>query len=266
MLMDLVRHQLQLTGNSGKVPNPFGWGELTDQPEVGVLFKPGSGDRPNVLSVRPEVVQQRDPDGTERYHITAPADDPSVVDAIVNKLSERARKRGLVLSERSEPEVVRHIHPSLTYHRRMDMLGFVPGLLKIAYELTCMVIGDAYLDDPVGTEVRTFLMNYDPGKEIKWPRVRGSHGIGQSQDDLPFELNGQVLGALVFPMPGNGGMSVMINVLGVFCGTFEMSWINHGLTVKEALIVRIDPVTGRHLRLTWHEWFRDPPTGVKDPL
>jgi hypothetical protein len=152
--------------------------------------------------------------------------------------------------------VVRHVNPSLTYHQEMDLLGFVPGLLKIAYELMCMVIGEPYLNDPLATQMRTFLMTYDPGKDTEWPRVRGSHSIGPGQDDLLFDLNGQVLGALVFPRPDNEGISVTINVLDVFHGTFEMSNNNHGLTVAEALIVRIDPVTGEYARLTWREWFQ----------
>jgi hypothetical protein len=159
------------------------------------------------------------PDRKPGVNIRVDVDDLSKLGRIVN--SHITRAGGVPLSperiEEIEQELVheRIDNPQVSIPVSVDLNGYQRPLVKIAYELACLWLGDRYLDDPTARMFQACLLDKDPPADLgsRYP-FRGSippwwasEPIFPSWQDEPDSLIG--LG-LRYGAPGPIGVYVRV--------------------------------------------------------
>lgn len=180
------RAQLGLAGNSGEVPAVhemlLGVSKLADDPErrVQVAFNEATGQLDiRALYHASDVVM---PDGTKARQIIVDERDKDEIPKIIQR--ERQRHGMPPLSEGQlaaeftrltqhviaveNPRVLRELSFSFAYLRH--------AMLKIAYELAFLWLGEEYLDDLDAVALRTAICSADPTSTNALPAYVGDEG------------------------------------------------------------------------------------------
>lgn len=251
------RWRLGLAGNSGKVPDGvlamLGSGVMADDPEQRVrMFKnkaTGSYE-PRVLYREKTVTLQ---DGSRAQQV--------VIDASggadeVRKVIQRARKRAGVPPlpvEELERQVaaaiagVRTINqPEVKVSLQLDLERFKLALLKIAYELACIWLGDGYLGDPVAGTLRDAVMGRMP---LESSPIEGEMALGVAHLPVRFWAAEQdSLVAYAFAM-ADGRLSISLKVFGSMSGTVLVTrsagaYVREKLAIERIWFLHIDSAKG----------------------
>ncbi|WP_265589650.1 HNH endonuclease [Gluconobacter cadivus] len=162
------RAKLNLAGNSGSVPVWYEMflgkaqliGQTADQVHITFDKERGQLDTRQLKHVIESVM----PDGKKGLQITLDKRDQDQIPKIINR--ER-RRHGL--PPLPEQEIASHIEnltinkvekPIIKINHSIDFAFIRHSILKIAYELAFIWLGESYLDDPIATELRTSI--YSP--------------------------------------------------------------------------------------------------------
>jgi hypothetical protein len=178
----IKRAEFGMIDRAGRAIDPmrkmFGIGTLVNEPEKRIQLVPD----PNTGRLQPKMMYhstrtKRD-DGTEAIQITL---DESQIGE-VEKIIQRERKRaGLDPAPDHEIEaclaairqqITSIEQPEVLYSLRIDTYDFQRGICKVIYELACLWLGDAYLDDPVAEMFRNIILS---GTE---ERIQGQISLG----------------------------------------------------------------------------------------
>lgn len=173
LLIQLQRSDLGLAGQSGTVPDAInlvlGTTSMADDPaqRVRLLFNPASGKlEPRILPKRTTKVL---PDGLREESLTIDASTPpEEVKRILLRLHKRQgvpppsdetlnRKVAQILSQ-----IVTIEKPEVMGSLQVDDVGYKRAMLKIAYELACLWLGDAYPADPTAATLRNVILGRTP--------------------------------------------------------------------------------------------------------
>ena len=185
VLIKYRRGQLSLAGNSGNAPKAlevlFGNGTLADDPAQKVFVGTARDGSIDVrLLHKSETVTQED--GSVVRRISIDARDASQLPNILQRERKRAGLQPLaddVLAgevRRVLTAGVNRLEGYKVHHRvEIDTMKFRLGVLKIAYELAFIWLGDSYLSDPRAAEIRSVLLGK---QDISSSKLPGTITIG----------------------------------------------------------------------------------------
>jgi hypothetical protein len=173
------RADFGLAGNSGTVPMKhellLGIATLAEYPEwrVQTTFNKTTGKIDTRMI--PQVAELILPDGTKGAHIAVDARDADQIP----KLIQRARKRQDLAPASSEQlaidyeklisSVININNPKMVMKKSYDFSFVRHALVKIAYELAFLWLGETYLDDPSAADLRAAICSINPNSTDRLP-------------------------------------------------------------------------------------------------
>ena len=186
------RASLGLAGNSGLPPAPhellIGVHQLTDHPgRVQVTFNRATGKLD--LKALHHASDLITPDGTNVRQIIVDAKDIGQLGKIIKR--ERKRHRLPPLSDEQLAAKVRDAAESVTTitNPRVHVAKSVSfaylrhAMIKIAYELAFLWLGESYLEDPSAARLRAAICTADPASTDQYPAW-----VGDAEDCGAFEF------------------------------------------------------------------------------
>ena len=165
------RAELGLAGNSGTVPALhdllLGKATVVDQPERQVLVTFDQATKNLEIRPIPHATDVTMSDGTKARQFVVDTRDIGLIPKII----ERERKRH-GLPPLSAEELAREVqrcsgsarqteNPTVSYNLKFSFAYLRHAMIKIAYELAFMWLGETYLDDPLAAELRTAICSSD---------------------------------------------------------------------------------------------------------
>ncbi len=170
LLIVVRRAQLKLPGNSSTIPDGlkalFGTGTLVDDPtqrvQVSTNAKTGNLD----LRVLYRATETELGQGVKQRQIIIDAKNADQLGTIIQRERKRAGFDPLPPEELSaQVEVVLAAgvqtveKPKLRHQFKIDLAEFRKGLLKIAFELAFIWLGEDYIDDPMAAKLRDVILS-----------------------------------------------------------------------------------------------------------
>ena len=150
MLIEMKRKELGLKGESGKSPNPFKQGE--DQ--FGNLVRVDDSLNPTLVpKLSVETVE-------EGLHFKGMANSKDEAKQMVKKsLMRKGYKSEDIDSILLQIDSVKSnsYQPTISYSFKFEPNRIALFFLKVAYEYTCLKLGETYWDDPISVEIREML-------------------------------------------------------------------------------------------------------------
>jgi hypothetical protein len=173
------RAKLRLAGNSGKPPPIYeslvGIGKLASNPEQRVEITFDKITQKPVVRMLPHISDVIMPNGNKARRIVVDQKDTGELAKIIQR--ERKRHGVAPLSEEAlEKEIKRFQdnatiieNPSIIFERSYSVAFIRHAMIKIAYELAFLWLGEDYIDDPSATELRNAIFATDPNSTDKLP-------------------------------------------------------------------------------------------------
>ncbi|WP_298473583.1 HNH endonuclease [uncultured Psychrobacillus sp.] len=155
-LMQLARFTKKIKGKTGKIPNPIGVGRLKDGGDI-VHNRVNKNGDPDSLYIVPRQVEE---DDGKTLKFSVDVTDKKKLPQMVNKALLRRGKQAM-----SEEEIFSKIQngivdqPEITIEMSFDLILYKKALAKIIYEMTFFWLGEKYLIDPIGGELRQYLLS-----------------------------------------------------------------------------------------------------------
>jgi len=180
-LIEIVRARLGIVGKSD-VPQPLAAGHLADDPEVRVLnVVSENGSAP---AIQTRAFRSRNDAGEEAVRVVGSSED-EVLEA-TNKILVRAGQKPITLETLRAHARVADERPWIAIEFRASTLSFYAALVKIAYEVAWMALGDAYLDDPIGENARSVLRDKTVEPTELSARLDATFALLPERPMLPF--------------------------------------------------------------------------------
>jgi hypothetical protein len=180
----------------------------------------------------------------------------------VDKLGEIVRKfrarRGLPpltdpeldkLIADSQANAVENVNPEVIASIRVDPVGYMKCLVKIAYELAFCWLGEDYLDDPIRKKTKEYLLGIMNEKNITQPTLPM---MGTISFDLiePLKMwsNNKNL-HIAYATLCQGKIVICFKVFDIFYAALVVSdtadkYLTMGLSDQKLRFLAIDPVAG----------------------
>jgi hypothetical protein len=186
ILIVVRRAQLELAGNSDTIPDGlkalFGTGTLVGDPTK--RFQVATDAETGKLDLRMlyHATETQLGEGVKQRQIVIDATDTDQVGTIIQRERKRAGFEPLCPDElkvqvetilAAGPRTIEN--PQLHHQIKVDMAEFRKGLLKIAYELAFIWLGDSYLDDPMAAKLRDVVLSRS---DEQTARLRGTIVFG----------------------------------------------------------------------------------------
>ncbi len=171
-LVRMRRAELCLAGNSGKIPaiHELLLGVASLSNDTGQRVETTWNARTKELEMRSlySATTEFDADGSQHRRILIDVRDAGQIPKII--MRERRRHSLPPLTETELESQVRRFktqvetitNPKLKYERSYSFAFVRHAMLKIAYELACLWLGDQYLSDPEAELLRAAIMSPDP--------------------------------------------------------------------------------------------------------
>lgn len=249
-LIKLARYALGVKGGSKKLPNPFGDGTLTD----------GTGARVNVQTDTPtgEIDVKLHPSIKGHPQGQEIKIDVRDID-ILPKLIRRQRKRDgfpdLTDAEMSKAveaalaKATRHtIQPEVRHKVEVRLNDYRRAFVKIAYELGWYWLGDSYLDDPLGQQIRNYLLALVEGRTPDFTPTN-KVDVGPGPELFPLWANDENSHIGVAVVAGDS-IRVGVRIFNIFHGIVEVSKSPKAYPgfqhVREGRFILMDPIAETH--------------------
>jgi HNH endonuclease len=168
-LILIKRAEFGMIDRSGKVIDPlrkmFGVGTLANDPEKRIELVPDPETDRLQPRMRYHSTRTKRDDGSETVEITLDASEIGELEKIIQRERKLAgldpapdhEIEAYVAAARQQIRTIEQ--PSVLYGFRVDTYDFRRGICKIIYELACLWLGDAYLDDPVAQMLRNVILS-----------------------------------------------------------------------------------------------------------
>jgi HNH endonuclease len=187
------RADLALAGRGGEAPPKYemllGEATLACNPEQRVLTTYDKSTGKIDTKTLPSVIKNVEPDGTTKYRIIVDSRDTQALAITINRLRKR-HGVPLLLPDELNTEIERWkkdeilIHqPKLTMNRSYNFAFVRHSIIKIAYELAFLWLGDVYIDDEEAQDLRTAILSIDPASTEKLPAF-----VGSAEDNAAFHF------------------------------------------------------------------------------
>ncbi len=151
------RQWYTVAGKKGYIPNPFSEGILAEDYKQKVRTKFDKSGKFEIEFL-PLIIRTQDANGLEHISITIDKNKEEELPSLVNKILERRN-----LNKLSEDELIKKINlitnekPKIVFDWSFNKLEYKKAIIKIAYELGFFFLGDNYIDDETGEQMRLFL-------------------------------------------------------------------------------------------------------------
>ena len=238
-LVVFERARLGIAGKSD-VPQPLASGYLADDPVVRVLnVVSADGTVPEIQTGR---VKSKNAAGEDVVRVFG-GNENDVLRA-VNKVLTRAGDDPLTLEELRRYAKVTDERPEIAVEIRMSTVSFRPALVKIAYEVAWMALGDAYLSDLIGEAVRAALRDKEMKPEELGMRLTAKFAILPETALVPF-FRPSSDGHSIALFAANGKLHAWVRIFGVLEALLPIATTT---PVGASKLITVDPVAG-----TWTE-------------
>jgi len=216
-LISLIRNSQGISGKSGTVPNPFKEGVTEDGQKVRLLMSEDGQFLPQYVPQLSEIAENR-------LRIVVDSKDFSSLPDIIRKTSKR---KGVDIPEQEIQEIISNVviessQPKINYDFAIDTEKYKKALLKIAYEMGVYWLGDKYIEDPIGQELRTLI--FSSIDDLRKSKIHGKIGLASEIKKFPFfnikELAGMHLAILI--LDGNR-LSIILRIFDVFAASIVLS-------------------------------------------
>lgn len=251
------RADLGLVGNSGEAPGQFelltGKHKLAARPEQYVRVSYDETTRKLDVTAVYHASDVVLPDGTRTRRIEVDARDRDQIPKII----QRERKRhGLPLLspeqlaaevERATQNVVSVQNPQVLIETSASFAYVRHAMVKIAYELAFLWLGEAYLDDPTAAELREAICGGNPRSTDALPGT-----IGDASECGAFNLwSADKVHHIAFAnvVPENRSIVIAVRVFDIFAAVVQVTreahqYLTSGDAESKLRFLAMEPVSG----------------------
>lgn len=248
------RAELGLAGNSGRPPPLYemltGNGELVDQP--GQLIRSTFNKRTGKFDIRAlhHAADVTLPNGQKVRQITMDLRDIDQLPKVINRerkrhslppltpaqIAEEIEKARATSSTVDNPTVRMNVRTKFAYLRH--------ALMKIAYELAFLWLGESYLEDPTAVKLRQAVIDPDRESTDKIPGF-----VGDAQDCPTFTYwSDEVNSHIALAQTANGIISIAVRIFDIHAGLIKVtenasSYLTGPNVHNKLRFLRIDPLT-----------------------
>jgi len=217
-LVSLTRLVHGLKGKSGKVPNPFEKGVLSNDKTQKVRYEFTDAGKPKRTYLVPQLNINKKNNAVE-VSFEIDESDRKKIPSILRKL---AKRNNVSISEEQIEEALRtpceEFQPTIINSMQFDLDKYRKAILKIGYELGCYWLGDEYYDDPVAAGLRDAIFSDTPLNEVaKRHSLTGDIRFIAGESDFPFLSNNKAC-HIAFSMPQSDFISCYVRVFMLFEG------------------------------------------------
>jgi len=258
------RAQLNLAGNSGTVPDGlkalFGTGELVGDPtkRLQVRTDPETG-KPDLRMLYHATETQVGKDVKQRQ-IVIDEKDAGQLGTIIQRERKRAGFEPLPEEElRAQVEIlaagVQTIEkPQLHHQIKIDVAEFRKGLVKIAYELAFIWLGESYLDDPMAAKLRDVILSR---LDEQRAAVRGTFESGNDMVPVKPWAQDKDCHVAYNAVLGND-IAVCLKIFDIFSAVVVVSeekdrYVKGQFDEKAIRFIHLDPVSGSNRQCSFIE-------------
>ena len=215
---------------------------MRDDPSQKLIYKVDANGVPKELYTVTSVKRVSSGDGRETISIRIDKSDAPKLLGMVNKMRARAGQPPMTQAEIDAAQIVTKVEkPWVHMQVGIDITEYKRAIIKIAYELACRWLGEAYLDDPMAAVIRECLLDGE-GWSAK-ERVRGEVGLVGEKPVYPFWHDG-TKSHIAFSMAVPEGIVVYVRVFELFEGKILVSELPARYGSFEGKFLRNDPVAG----------------------
>lgn len=232
------RVRLGLAGKTGKIRSPVPETRFDDGTRVRLIASPDSD------KIRPVIIPSysEDADGTLRFSV-----DPTEIESLPGFINRTLTQRGrrplsdveiaLRLNVTHEESVTAQVHTT------SDVALLQRAFLKIAYEMAWHWLGDTYLEDAEGKEIRRLLQEREPpevwqqgGYDLmgRLERIEGTDGRLWYESQKPDWLVASL-------EVHDGALKCYVRVLSAYQGWFRVSRTPDQYSLNRKRYLLIDP-------------------------
>lgn len=251
------RWQLKLPGNSGSVPDGLkellGEGVLVSDPNVRLKVTSNPTDAVPNLRMLYSVREIELPDGSEVKQIIIDAKDAKQVGTIIERERKRAGAAPLSKDELNNqiaailaagPQTIER--PQLRHQVGVDLVAFHNGLLKIAYELAFLWLGESYIDDPMAAKLRDVILSRTDEQSAA---LRGTITFGSDIEPLHFWADDRDC-HVAYCMVADARVAVCLKIFDVFSAVIAVSeekdrYLKGQFDADKIRFIHIDPVASK---------------------
>ncbi|WP_337170178.1 HNH endonuclease [Gemmatimonas aurantiaca] len=259
-LIQTRRMQLGISGNSGKVPNPLARGHLVGDPTYRLRDVVAGDGGPGKLIIERSVQRTKQADGSEMISIRLDESEAADLPALVNKILKRAGHDALPEADIEKHAVTHSINAEVEVSGvNIDLVEYKRGVLKIAYELACRWLGDAFLQEPAASDIRDCLL--DPKETQISAALCGRIYFAGAEPQIPLPWGPNVhVGILLIT---NDHVALVVRIFDIIEAQITMSHQPSHYARVASMFVMNDSVSGdvREGRLE-DEW-RTPPANER---
>lgn len=217
-LVSFQRLLYGLKGKSGKVPNPFEKGMLSNDPTQKIRYEFTDDGKPKRTYLVPQFNATKQENALE-VSLNIDESDRKKIPSILRKL---AKRNNLSISNEQIDEALRipseEFQPTIRNSMMVDLDKYRKAILKIGYELGCYWLGDEYYDDPVASCLREAILGEAPFNELaKRLNLTGHVSFIAGEPDFAF-LNDNKACHIAFSMAQSDFISCYVRVFMLFEG------------------------------------------------
>jgi hypothetical protein len=229
----------------------LGKASLAEHPdqEALVTFDKTTG-KPDIRAIS-RIVNVVMPDGTKGARIVVDERDTDQIP----KLIQRARKQAgfppasaeqiIIDIETMQKSLTIINNPKLVMKKSYDFSYVRHAMIKIAYELAFLWLGEAYLDDPSAAELRTAITAPDPNSTDHLPVVTGDETFGVFKLWPEYKTN-----HIAYALVNEGRIAIAVRIFDAHAAIVQVSrdaaryLSGHDIETKLRFL-SIDPTNGQ---------------------
>jgi hypothetical protein len=258
------RAELGLAGNSGTPPPKYemllGVAKLAEYPgrRVQTMINKDTGKLDiRALHHASDVVM---PDGSKGRQIIIDERDIGELPKIIQR--ERKRHGVPPLSDeqlaaevlKASQNIVRIDNPAVHIELSVSFAYLRHAMMKIAYELAFLWLGESYLDDPSAVELRAAICAPDVASTDEIPGYVGDAGGCDAFKHWTEDKNHHI----AFAMVGNGGIGLAIRVFDIYAAIVWITkdaarYLTGGDLNSVLRFLSIEPVSGKIRNVPFNE-------------
>lgn len=211
----------------------------------------------NKLDIRtiPNIRKVTLPDGRVADQLRMDIRDIDKLGEIVRKFRARRDLPPLTKAELdklifdAQANATEHVNPEVVKNIRVDLTGYMKCLVKIAYELAFCWLGEGYLDDPIATKTKKYLLGIMNSKDITQPTLPMK---GTISFDVIDPLKGWATNKnlhIAYATECQGKIVICFKVFDIFYSALVVSdsaneYLTTGMADPKLRFLALDPVAG----------------------
>ena len=226
-LILLKRAEMGMRDRAGNVINPwenvFRNGVMADDPEQRVRIVSDSKTGHPVLKIIYKATKTTLNNGDETVQITMDAQDIDQLGKVVQRYRRRDSLEPLsngeiqALMDAAKANIRITHQPEVKHSLKIDIMDYKRAILKIAYELAWLWLGDKYLNDPVAEQLRNSIL-----KDEDMDGIKGRIELGGNMAPLSI-WSGEPNAHIGLCRREGNNIAICVRVFSSICGIVYVS-------------------------------------------